>query len=63
MNKKDTIKFYKNHKYRSCNGFFDAKVRGSVNRSLVKSLKESFHVTDDELKLIDEEIDRKLGRV
>jgi len=62
LSKDEAIQCYMKHKYRKCNGFFDAKMRGSVSREMVEMLKESFGLTDADIDRIDTDIDRDLGR-
>lgn len=57
LSKSEAISFYRKHKYRKCNGFFDAKIRGSVNRNMVTWMKEYFHMTEEDIDHIDQEIE------
>lgn len=62
FNKRQAIEFYKNHKYRKCNGFFDAKIRGSDNRMMIRCLMTIYGLSPMEIEKIDEEINMELGR-
>lgn len=63
MDLNSLIHYYKKHKYRKCNGFFDAKIRGSVNRTIVNRLKSYFNMTNDQVEKIDQDIDKQIGKV